>query len=262
MKFQPKLALVTGASHGIGTEFARILAAQHVNLIITGRDASALQSLQSELQAKYSIQVWSYPTDLRFSEQIQGLIEFTKINGLEVDFLINNAGFGHNQPFSESDVQTQLDMIDVNIKALTLLSHFYVQGMIQRGQGRILQVASTASFQPGPGMAVYYASKAFVLRFSEALNFELGKKSNIRVTALCPGPTQSEFFKTAGLTTSNLSTKMKLPTAHEVASLGIKASLRGKAVAIHGLMNAWFAKTVNIYPRNWVLKAIYWLHGY
>lgn len=262
MKFQPKLALITGASHGIGTEFARILASQQVDLIITGRDEQALNSLKAELNSKYAIQIWTVVADLKNTEEIQKLIDVTRQHYLEVDFLINNAGFGHNQPFAESDVQTQLDMIDVNIKALTLLSHYYVQGMIQRGQGRILQVASTASFQPGPGMAVYYASKAFVLRFSEALNFELGKKSNIRVTALCPGPTQSEFFKTAGLTTSNLSTMMKLPTAHEVASLGIKASLKGKAVAIHGLMNAWFARTVNVYPRNWVLKAVYWLHGY
>jgi uncharacterized protein len=262
MKFQPKLALITGASHGIGTEFARILASQKVSLILTGRDEKALISLKKELDTLYGIQSWIYAADLSLSEQVQSLINYTQSQGLEVDFLINNAGFGHNQLFADSDSQIQLDMIDVNIKALTLLTHHYIQNMTQKGEGRILQVASTAAFQPGPGMAVYYASKAFVLRFSEALNFELGKKSNVRVTALCPGPTESEFFKTAGLTKSNLSTKMKLPTAREVAQKGIDAALKGKAVVIHGLMNAFFARTVNIYPRTWVLKAIQWLHGY
>jgi len=262
MKFHPKLALITGASHGIGTEFARILAQQKVNLILTGRDEKALLVLKQELESLHAIQSWIYAADLSISEQIQGLIDFTNTNGLEVDFLINNAGFGQNQMFVDAEVKVQLDMIDVNVKTLTLLTHHYIQNMAKKGEGRILQVASTAAFQPGPGMAVYYASKAFVLRFSEALNFELGKKSNVRVTALCPGPTQSEFFKTAGLTQSNLSTKMKLPTAREVAQMGIEASMRGKAVAIHGLMNAFFAKTVNVFPRTWVLKSIQWLHGY
>ena len=247
--------LITGASSGIGLELSKIFAADKNDLILVARSKQHLETLALEIREKYNVQVQVIPMDLSLPESPKKLYEITESQNWIVDKLVNNAGFGDHGPFDQSEWQRQLDMIQVNISALTELTHLYIRAMITRKSGEILNVASTAAFQPGPYMAVYYATKAYVLHFSEALHEEY-KEYGIHISALCPGPTTSGFQQAANMNNVALFNTIKLPSSKDVAQFGYKALKNNKAVAVHGFMNSIMSKLVGIVPRTLVLKSV------
>lgn len=243
--------LITGASSGIGLELARICAGQGMQLIITARSAAQLEQLASGLRQQ-GARVEVIVHDLSRYETAREIFDWCQERNYAVDYLINNAGFGDYGFFHESDWDKQERMINLNITALAYLTRLFLPGMIQRRKGKIMNVASTASFQPGPTMSVYYASKAFVLHFSEALANEL-KPFGITVTALCPGATESGFQAVAGIEETRLVKGRKLPGSREVAEYGFRAMMQGKRVAIHGWLNRLMVFSVRLSPRAWVV---------
>lgn len=255
-----KTALITGASSGLGKEFARIFAREGNNVVITARSKEKLESLAKEIQSEYGIEATVIPVDLGNMDEVQELYETIKNKGITIDYLVNNAGFGMYELFHEADYARQEQMIQLNITALTKLCHLYINEMKKQGSGRILNVASTAAFQPGPTMAVYYATKAYVLHFSEAIANEL-KDSNITVTTLCPGATKTEFMDVADLHESRLVKGRKLPSAKEVSEYGYKKMMKGKLTVIPGLMNKIGANSVRFMPRKMVLKVVRTIQG-
>lgn len=248
-----KNALITGASSGIGLELAHIFAQNKTDLVLVARSEKALKELASLLENKHNIKAHVLALDLSIADSAQLVYNFTQMHQLRIDYLINNAGFGDFAMFAESKWDKQAQMINLNILALTHLTHLYLPDMIKRKNGRIMNVASTASFQPGPTMSVYYASKAFVLHFSEAIANEL-EGTGVSVTALCPGPTASGFQDAADLNESKLVKGRKLPDAKSVAEYAFKSMMKGKVVAIHGLMNTIMATGIRFTPRSWVVK--------
>lgn len=249
-----KTALVTGASGGIGLELARIFAAHGHNVIIVARSKDKLQQLQTELKGK-NVDVHLFVADLSNMQEVEALHAFVKQHNLQVDYLVNNAGFGEFGMFYETDWNKEAMMIDLNVKSLTYMTKLFLKDMLQRKQGRIMNVASTAAFVPGPTMAVYYATKAFVLSFSEAIANEL-ENTGITVTALCPGATESGFQKAASLEESKLVKGKKLPTSAEVAQYGYDAIMNGTVVAIHGMKNKLLATSIRFTPRALVRKIV------
>jgi hypothetical protein len=245
--------LITGASAGIGLELARVFASHNHDLVLVARNEASLRSLADELRTTYGIDAVVLPADLSKPEAPALIHDFCAQHKLDVDILVNNAGFGDYGAFHELDRQRQLDMIAVNITSLADLTHRFLPGMVARGSGKIMNVASTAAFQPGPFMSVYYATKAFVLHFSEAISVEL-EGTGVSVTALCPGATHSEFQERANLNGSRLFDGRKLPSSKDVAIYGYDATMRGKRVAIHGILNAVLANSVRFSPRGVVLR--------
>ena len=227
--------LITGASAGLGEGFARALAAQGEHLILTARRTDRLEKLAAELRER--VQVDLFTADLADVAAAE----------LTVDQLINNAGYGLRGPMAELDAAGQLGIIDVNCRALVALSRGVLPGMIARGKGGILNIASTAAFQPGPWMAVYYASKAFVLSFSEALHEEV-KAHGVHVAALCPGPTHTEFAGRAGMTDMPLFQRFA-SGPDVVIRDGLAALNRNTAVKVSGAMNAAMAESIRLTPR-------------
>lgn len=193
-----KTALITGASSGIGLEFANLLAKDGYHVVLTARNEKRLSEIANELKAKHGVDVTVLAKDLSLTDAAEELTAEILAKGIEVDILINNAGFAAYGPFDETSWKDEKDMIQVNITALTTLTKQLLPGMIKRNRGKILNVASTAAFQPGPLMAVYYATKAYVLSFSEAIDYELSH-TNVSVTALCPGATATNFEKEQAL---------------------------------------------------------------
>jgi hypothetical protein len=224
-----KIALITGASSGIGKELARIHASKNGDLILVARRSEELEILKKELEEKHAIKVWIFVKDLTSKNAAKEVYEFTKSNQLEVDYLFNNAGFGGHGFFVDRPIAKDLEMIDLNVSSLVELSHLFLQDMKKRKAGKILNTASTAGFLPGPLQATYFATKAFVVSFSEALAHEL-KPHNISVTALCPGPVKTEFEKTAGMTGGNLFEKAA--SAKSTAEKGYRAMEKGKVICI------------------------------
>ncbi|MES2589446.1 MAG: SDR family oxidoreductase [Bacteroidota bacterium] len=249
-----KTALITGASNGIGLELAKIHASKGGNLVLVARNKQKLDELKLELEEKHKIQVYVIEKDLSLLNAAKEVYEETKAQNIKIDFLINNAGFGDFGFFYETDWQKESQMINLNITALTEFTKLYLQDMIKNKSGKIMNVASTAAFQPGPTMAVYYATKAYVLSFSEAINNELEDKG-ITVTALCPGATESGFQDAAAMNESKLVKGKKLPSSKEVAEFGYQAMLNGKTVAIHGFLNKFLVNLVRFLPRKMVVKA-------
>src|SRR2546423_6004428 len=194
----PSTALITGASSGIGLDLARLVAADGNNVVLVARSGDKLAELAAELESKHHIRAFVAPIDLADPGAPEELYHVLEEQGIAIDILINNAGFGTHGPFAEADLAAQMQMLQVNVAALTQLTWLFLQPMIRRKQGRIMNVASTAAFQPGPFMAVYYASKAYLLSFSEALANEL-HGTGVTVTTLCPGPTITGFQHRAGL---------------------------------------------------------------
>ena len=229
-----KTALVTGASSGIGAELARIHAERGGDLIVVARRRGRLELLKTELEQAHRVTVHVLSKDLSQSEAPQQVYEEVRSRGLQVDYLMNNAGFGGRGLFHELDWAINKAMIEVNVVALAALTRFFLPQMIERGGGRILNVASMAGFLPGPLHAVYYASKAFVVSFSEAIANEVAG-TGIYVTALCPGPTESEFFQRAQM--QDLGFLTKTPSARRIAEIGYKAMLAGKTIVVPGLLN-------------------------
>lgn len=227
--------MITGASSGIGWEFAKVFAGAGYDLVIVARSEVKLIRLKEEIVAENEAKVMIIIKDLTAENAGVEIKHILDDAGIVVDCLVNNAGFGDYGEFYKLDLSRALDMIKLNVSVLTELTHLFLQGMVERGDGYVINVASTSAFQPGPLMAVYFATKAFVLHFSEAINNEL-KGEGVGVTALCPGATSSAFFNVAQMNESKL-VKRLLPTPKEVAICGYKAMLKRKPVVIHGLFN-------------------------
>lgn len=248
-----KTALITGASNGIGLELAKVHAAKGDNLVLVARNQKKLEELKTELEHTYKISVVIMAKDLSARNSALEVYTELKQKNIGVDYLINNAGFGDFGLFYETSWDKEEQMINLNITTLTHFTKLFIKDMVARGSGKIMNVASTAAFQSGPTMAVYYATKAYVLSFSEAIDNEVRSKG-VTVTALCPGATESGFQEAAAMQESRLVKGRKLPTSREVAEFGYKAMMDGKTVAIHGLMNAIMANAVRFMPRSLVVK--------
>ncbi|MGB9204141.1 MAG: SDR family oxidoreductase [Terriglobales bacterium] len=245
-----KTALITGASFGIGMEFARIFAREGYNLVLVARNGDRLRQLASELEKAHGSRSLILATDLTEPGAPAYVLDQTTRADIQVDVLVNNAGFGQYGFFADSDLEECLRQIQLNVTTLTHLTRLYLPLMMERKSGRILNVASTAAFQPGPLMAVYFATKAYVLHFSEALANEL-QETGITVTCLCPGATATEFHKRAKATGMNL-LKFGAMDARIVAEDGYRALIAGKPVVISGFKNWLLAQSVRFSPRRLV----------
>lgn len=246
-----RTALITGASSGIGLELAKIHARNGDYLVITARREDRLLELKEKLEEKYETKVVVFPIDLADPSSPQKIFDFTQKHKISIDYLINNAGVGDYGFFGDSEWQRQQTIIDLNIKSLTHLTHLYLPLLLKKERAYIMNVASVAAFQPGPLMSVYYASKNYVLAFSEALDNELSD-TGVTVTTLCPGPTKSEFQGHANMEKSKLFDRLPVATSKEVAEYGYKAMLKGKRVAVYGFMNKISTSIVGFFPRNFV----------
>ena len=247
---QGNVALITGASGGIGEELAKVFAAHGFNVVLVARTEAKLRELGSALEHKHGIKAYAIAADLSDSKSPAEVMGKVAELGLSVDVLVNNAGFADYGQFAKSDLGKQMQMIQVNMATLTELSYRVLQGMLERGRGRILNVASTAAFMPGPLMSVYYATKAYVLSFSEALNEEL-KGTGVNVTTLAPGPVATGFQSRAEMEGSKLLQQRLNPpiSAEAVAKTAYDALMNGKAVIIPGFMNQMQALFPRLLPR-------------
>ncbi len=246
-------ALITGASSGLGMEYAKLFAADKRDVVLVARRRDRLHALANELTGKRGIKAYVIAEDLVDPAAPQRIVEEVKRDGLQIDYLVNNAGFGATGLFAQTDPARELAMVQVNITALVALTRAFLPEMIQRKQGRVLNIGSTAGFQPGPFMAVYYASKAFVNSFTEALWYEL-RGTGVSATVSCPGATATEFSAVAGNDRTRLF-KLGAMNAAEVAQQGYQAMLEGKPLVIHGLKNRILAGSVRISPRP-IVRAI------
>jgi len=251
-------ALITGASTGLGAEFARLFARDKYNLVLVARTGPKLAELADELRQEHGITVKTIPLDLGLPQASQNLFEETQRAGIDVDVLVNNAGYGRSGNFADIPLEESYGQIQLNITALTLLTRLYLGPMLERRSGSIMNVASTAAFQPGPLMAVYYATKAYVLSFSEALANEL-RKTDIRVTCFCPGATLTEFHKRAQTENARLFKQLAPMDAKTVAEDGYRALMTGKTVAISGFKNWLVAESVRFAPRKMVTAISRWV---
>ncbi len=246
---QGQTALITGASRGLGLELAHLFAADSTNLVLVARSAEDLDRLAAELRESRGIEVRTLVADL--ADPAAPAAIAAALEGTAIDVLVNNAGFGTTGAFYALPVQREVDQVQVNVSAVTALTGLFLPGMVERGQGRILNIASTAAFQPGPFMATYYATKAYVLSFSEALAHEL-KGTGVTVTAHCPGATATQFGAVSGNEANKLFTLQKPAEASSVAAHAYAATRSGKAVSIHGFKNWLGAFSVRFGPRGLV----------
>ena len=247
--------LITGASSGIGMELARISAREGRDLLLTARRENRLIKLKDELEMEYKVNIHILALDLVKKNSPKKLFNYTQKNSLTIDVLINNAGVGDFGKFHKSNWEWQETMIDLNMKSLSHLTHLFLPQMVQLNRAYVMNVASNAAFQPGPLMSVYYATKHYVLAFSEALANEL-QDTGVTVTALCPGPTKSEFQETASMQKSKLVNTVPLPDSKQVAEYGYKAMIKGKRVAVHGFMNKIFSVVVRLLPKRLVTSIV------
>ena len=248
-------ALITGASNGIGYELAKVHASNGDNLVLVARNKNKLDELKIELEKQFKITVYTIGKDLSIINAAQEVYDELKQKNIVIDYLINNAGFGDYGFLIETDWNKELQMINLNITTLTHFTKLFLKDMVKKGSGKIMNVASVAAFLSGPTMAIYYASKAYVLSFSEAIDNEVRDKG-VTVTTLCPGPTESGFLEAAALQNSKLFKGKKIASAKEVAEYGYKAMMQGKTVAIHGFMNRIMASAVSFIPRSILVKAV------
>ncbi len=246
--------LITGASSGIGLEFAKQFAKDGSELILVARRRDRLELLAAELKAIYGTTSTIITSDLSLPEAPQQLMDQIHQAGKQVDVLVNNAGFGQLGEFDEIPLQRQLNMIQLNVSAVVALSHLCLPGMRSRRRGAILNIGSTASFQPGPNVAVYYATKAFVLSFSEALWKEL-RGTGVTVTCLCPGPTKTEFGDESAMHDTPVF-KHNAMNVSDVVKAGYRALRRGKRLVIPGVVNNLLATSVRFTPRGTLLDVM------
>jgi len=250
-------ALVTGASAGIGIDLAECFAQDGYNLILAARTETALREVADRLAKTYNVTATPIAADLGVIGGGRRLADQIASRGLSVDVLVNNAGYGQAGAFNGSDVAVQLGMIDLNHRALVELTHIYWQAMLAHRRGGVLNVASTAAFQPGPLMAIYYASKAFVLSFSEAL-WKEAEGTGVRVSCLCPGPTVSNFRETAGTGKTRLSRAGGTPMpSGVVADEGYRGWKANQRVVITGTRNRVLARLVPFLPRKTILGLVH-----
>jgi short-subunit dehydrogenase len=252
------IALVTGASSGIGKALARCFAADGHDVALVARRLPLLETLASELSARHGRRSWAMAGDLSSSAGVESLLAELQARGLEIDFLVNNAGVGTTGRFVDSPLERELAMTELNVTAIVHLTRALLPGMLARGRGRVLNIGSTAGFQPGPYMATYYASKAFVNHFSEAL-FEELRGTGVTVTLSCPGPTQTEFGDVSGVGKSNLF-RLPVATAEGVAREAYGALFAGRALIVHGFLNRIGAVLVRFGWRSLVRRIIAFLN--
>ncbi len=255
MSHSGQLALITGASGGIGYELARVFSSEGYDLVLTARSESRLSGVADELQRLNGTTSTIIPADLSGPGAADELwARVMKASGAPA-VLVNNAGFALFGSFATTDIQTELNMMQLNMVALTHLTKCFLSEALARRSGKILNVASTAAFQPGPLMAVYYATKAYVLSFSEALSEELSG-TGVTVTALCPGPTASGFQRRAAMEDSRLVKDKKIADAAEVARTGYDGLMRGSTVVIPGFRNRAFVQAIRFTPRRVATRAV------
>jgi uncharacterized protein len=247
--------LVTGASGGIGAELARVFAKSGSALVLTARSVDKLEVLARELREKQGVAVRVIAADLAAADGPRRLLERLAQEGVQVDVLVNNAGYGGFGAFAETDWADKAGMLQLNVASLTELTQRLLPGMVARKRGGVLNLASTAAFQPGPLTAVYAASKAYVLSFSEAVAEEV-RASGVTVTALCPGATVTGFASRAAMEGSRLFQRKGLPDAASVAQAGYDGFRRGATVVIPGLQNKLLAQSVRFTPRRWVTRIV------
>ena len=252
--FAPKTALITGASSGIGLELAHLFAHDGYRLVLVARNRGALRELGDELQSRYSVTVRISPKDLAHPATPTELYAELQGAGIVLDVLVNNAGFGGAGAFLKTDWNHEAEMMQVNMVAVVQLTKLFLP-QIRAREGKILNVASTAAFQPGPFMSVYYASKAFVLHFSEALSEELSG-TGVTVTCLCPGPVKTNFQQRAYLTGTPLANSPLLVDVREVARIGYEGMRQGKRIVIPGWKNRLLVESLRISPRSTILKVV------
>jgi uncharacterized protein len=254
MSSNRKIALITGASSGIGKALAENFAQDGYDVILAARSVSKMESQAAELEKRCSITATAIAADLESDEGAANLYKEIKNRGFTLNALANNAGYGTFGEFKDSTLQSELAMMQINMTAIVVLTKLFMPDLLATN-GKIINTASTAAFQPGPYMAVYYATKAFVLSFSEAIAAEL-EGTGVTVTALCPGPTASGFQDKADMHASALVKNKNLPTSEEVAALGYQAMQRGQRVYIPGIINWLMVQSLRLTPRSLVTKIV------
>lgn len=250
-----KAALVTGASSGLGAEFLKLYAADKYDLVLVARSEGKLKELAAGLAKEHGVEAHVLACDLSEGGAPKEVFDGAAKLGVEVHALVNNAGFGDFGPFVETRFDRELEMMQLNMIALVHLTKLFLPGMVARGTGEVLNVASTAAFQPGPLMAIYYATKAFVLSFSEALAEEVAG-GGVRVSALCPGPTETGFVKAAGMEKSKLFERGGVMDAPTVAAIGYRGVKRGCRVVVPGIRNKVMAQSVRFAPRRMITSIV------
>ena len=249
-----KTALITGASGGIGYELALLFARDRFDCILVARSRDKLDELAARLESEFRVKTLVVARDLSKPTAVDEIYEEVSAASMSIDVLVNNAGFPVYGRFVDTDWQTELDMLQVNVVALTALTKLFVRGMVERRNGRILNLASTAAFVPGPLMAVYYASKAYVLSFSQALANEL-QGTGVTVTALAPGPTRTGFQKRGVMEDSRL-VRGQIADAKSVATAGYRGMMRGKTIVIPGFSNKLIPWVARVSPRGAVTRVV------
>ena len=253
-----KTALITGSSAGIGLALAKLYASKGDNLVLVARRKDKLEAIKLDFQKKYGVQVDIFDKDLSRKESPLEIFQELKDQNITIDFLINNAGFSRQGYFHEIDWQIQKSITMVNVMALIELTHLLLPDMIKRNEGKILNIASSAAFAPGgPLQTIYFATKAFIVSFSQGLAGELSN-TNVTVTVLCPGATETEFEQVSGLDKTNLFSTEKVFTASEVAKDGYEAMHKGKLIKLTALspINKFVLKNMNLFPTKRILEQI------
>ncbi len=254
--WQGTTALVTGASSGIGEEFARVLAGQGADLVLVARREDRLKRLADELRAAHGVRVQVEALDLAAAEAPIELHRRTREAGLTVDLLVNNAGFGLYGPHMDIPWEREAEMLQLDIVALARLTRLYLEDMLARGRGRVIQLASIGAYQPSPTYAAYAAAKAYVLSFGEALDYEL-RGSGVCCTVLSPGVTRSEFLAVSGQPLRPFH-RLTMMSAREVVEIGLRASLRGRPSVIPGVVNKLSVGFLRLVPRRWQAALAHW----
>ena len=252
--------LITGATNGIGLELAKIFAKKKYNLVLVARNEKRLLKMKQSFEKKYNIEVMVLSKDLTKEKAVEEIYDAVINKQKHIDILINNAGFGDFGLFHEADWEKLNHMITLNVTALMHMTKLFIDGMIEKGHGKILNVASTAAFQPGPFMAVYFATKACVLSFSEAIAKEL-EGTGVTVTALCPGPTSTGFEKAAACEKSKIFHFQPPADADKVARYAYRSLMKGKVIAVHGLRNLAVIEAIRVAPRSVVRKMAGYMVG-
>lgn len=243
-----KTALITGASGGLGLEFAKILAKKKYDLVLVARNEGKLYALKNDLETEYNIAVYLYASDLSVVDAALDVFNFTLEHDIKIDILINNAGFGDSGSFAESEWEKQYEMVQLNVIALMQLTHCFLNPMIEQGHGKILNMSSVAAFCAGPNMSIYYATKEFVRSFSEAVAEEV-KGTGVTVTAFCPGPTATGFEQAAAMDKGSAMFR-KAAKAEDVAKAGVRALKKGKVLSYYGGYTKCMSILCRIVPRS------------
>lgn len=247
--------LITGASSGLGLEFARLFAADGYDLVLVARRADRLDEIAGKIFDRYGVVVHTVAADLATPEGLAELTGLTTRMGISVEALVNNAGFGDCADFASADIDKLDRMVDLNVRTLMDLTYYYLGDMLDHQQGRILNIASVAAFEPGPGMACYFATKAFVLSLTEALSEEL-RGTGVSCTALCPGTTDTDFWDVAEAKPLSILRQASMASPADVARFGYRSLMHGRVVAVPGITNKLMCASVRLVPRPLVRRIV------